>query len=68
MDSSKEYKEKVVMNGITNFVELAKAIGVSEAFVDELLWDLISESGKQAQHETFVDNYEPVPPDTPNLD
>lgn len=67
MDSN-EYLEKLLTKGVVDLIVSAKTAGVSVDFIDGLLWELISESGQQAQHEAVVDNYEPEPPDIPNLD
>lgn len=65
---SEDYLEKLLTKGVVDLIVSAKTAGVSVDFIDGLLWELISEPGQQAQHEAFVDNYEPEPPVVPNLD
>lgn len=67
MDSN-EYLEKLLTKGVVDLIVSAKTAGVSIDFIDGLLWELISESGQQAQHEGFMEDYTPEPPDIPNLD
>lgn len=65
---SNEYLESLLTKGVVDLIESAKTAGVSVDFIDGLLWELTSESGQQSQREAFVNNYEPEPPDIPNLD
>lgn len=65
---SEEYLQKLLTKGVVDLIVSAKTAGVSVDFIDGLLQGLISESGQQAQHEGFIDEYEPEPPIVPNLD